>query len=90
MEPPTATRSRSPQVPRTCRSAPRKEATGHDPHHPSRGPAQAVGKATALDGLDLALSWGQVLAVLVATANQWSREHPDVRPRCRPRAARGA
>jgi hypothetical protein len=32
--------------------------------------ARQFSKTTALDGLDLASLWGQVLAVLGATANQ--------------------
>jgi hypothetical protein len=67
---PTAMRSRSHQLPRTWRSAPRKEATHHDPHHRSRRPAQAVEQDDALARLDLVPSRGQVAAVLGATANQ--------------------
>jgi hypothetical protein len=46
--PPTATRSRSPPVPRTWRSAPRKEATDHDPTIQAVGLRKRFGKTTAV------------------------------------------
>ena len=60
-------------MPRTWRSAPRKEATGYDPTVQAVGLRKRFGKTTALDGLDQAPSLGQVLAVLGATANQRPR-----------------